>query len=660
MLLMRTDLPTVSAVIAVFGNDVAIYPEVDRLASGIAENYSGQSSGIELILVPHGDPWRLALPLGSLSAYRVRIASPAGVPELPALLFNHGAREACGSFLAFAWPGIDFASWLVWLQRWRHEGSTGSRPDFAAARPSPDNVRKHLLQSWKWSASETAPSAYDGGWVEMFDYVPMAGSVISREYFFQKGGFSPSPLLQRAFWWEFTARATRTDSIAMLNSDPPACRWSATDFPLANDLGLSGDLVARRVVRRSCSPPELHDSCDWAEAAAFVKDLSPGARQSVQRLLRQWRGDGGDARAEVAESVRDSSASTGSGPLRIVVLGGMNEPAHNQLCFFNYFELLEGQGVLTWRVILDTAAQPLDVTKADLVIFSRTRSDNACRLMDCCRRSGVPAVYMLDDNWFAIGKEWKEYADVFTPKAKTYENFLYCLTQADHVLTYNPILAGDLRPYSRNLEVLPVNVKLSLFPPAERRTDRRLRVGYVGSPRRIEAPFEALASLAKERDDFDVFVMGLTLPNALSSLPAERLVYCKYVFGYSRYAAALCEAMPDVLLAPVENTRSDASRCPNKYLEITASGAAGVYSNLAPYIGYVKDRENGLLAESDSESWKGAVAFLLDNPDCRAAVIENAQSDVRARFDTPVVLPRFLDFLMRASGRLRLQEAAAR
>jgi glycosyltransferase involved in cell wall biosynthesis len=228
------------------------------------------------------------------------------------------------------------------------------------------------------------------------------------------------------------------------------------------------------------------------------------------------------------------------------------------------------------------------------------------------------------------------------------------------VLTYNPILAGDLRPYSRNLEVLPVNVKLSLFPPAERRPDRRLRVGYVGSPRRIEAPFEALASLAKERDDFDVFVMGLTLPNALSSLPAERLVYCKYVFGYSRYAAALCEAMPDVLLAPVENTRSDASRCPNKYLEITASGAAGVYSNLAPYIGYVKDRENGLLAESDSESWKGAVAFLLDNPDCRAAVIENAQSDVRARFDTPVVLPRFLDFLMRASGRLRLQEAAAR
>jgi len=660
MLPMRSDPPTVSAVIAVFGNHVALYPEVDRLVSGIAESYPGQSDGIELILVLHGDPWRLALPFGSLSGYRVRVVTLTGVPELPGLLFNHGARAAHGSFLAFAWPGIDFAAWLAWLQRWRHEGFSSSRPRFGAARPSPDNMRRQPLQSWKWTASETAPSAYDGGWVEMFDYVPMAGSVISREYFFRKGGFSPSPLLQRAFWWEFAARVTRTDSIAMLNSDPPACRWSAADFPLANDLGLSGDLAARRVVRRSGSPLELHDSCDWAEAAAFAADLSPGTRHAVRGLLRQWLADGGDARAEAADGVRDSSPFTGSVPLRIVVLGGMNEPAHNQLCFFNYFELLEGHGVLTWRVILDTAAQPLDVTKADLVIFSRTRSDNACRLMDCCKRFGIPAVYMLDDNWFAIGKEWQEYADVFTPGAKTYEDFLYCLTRADYVLTYNPILVEDLRPYSRNIEVLPVNVKLSLFPRVERRPDRRPRVGYVGSPRRIEAPFEALARLAKERGDFDVLVMGLTLPQAFSSLPAKRLIHIKYVFGYSRYAAALCEAMPDVLLAPVENTRSDASRCPNKYLEITAGGAAGVYSNLAPYVGYVKDRENGLLAESDPESWKAAIAFLLDNPDSRTAIIENAQSDVRARFDTPVVLPQFLDFLMRASGTLRLQEAAAR
>jgi hypothetical protein len=93
----------------------------------------------------------------------LRVVPAAGVPELPALLFNQ--------------PGIDFASWLAWLDRWRHDSSSSSRPGFAAARPSPDTVRKQPWHTWKWPAPQTAPSTYDGGWVEMFDYAPMAGSV---------------------------------------------------------------------------------------------------------------------------------------------------------------------------------------------------------------------------------------------------------------------------------------------------------------------------------------------------------------------------------------------------------------------------------------------------------------------------------------------------
>ena len=120
----------------------------------------------------------------------------------------------------------------------------------------------------------------------------------------------------------------------------------------------------------------------------------------------------------------------------------------------------------------------------------------------------------------------------------------------------------------------------------------------------------------------------------------------------------LCEASPDILLAPLEETRSDASRCPNKYLEATAAGAVGVYSDLPPYRNLVKNRFNGLLARRYPESWMEAIVYLLDNPTSRAGILKNAQSEVRERFDTPVVLPGFLDFLMRASGRLKQAEAA--
>jgi glycosyltransferase involved in cell wall biosynthesis len=272
--------------------------------------------------------------------------------------------------------------------------------------------------------------------------------------------------------------------------------------------------------------------------------------------------------------------------------------------------------------------------------------------MDCCNRFAIPAVFMLDDNWFAVGQEWKEYANVFTPGSKTYEDFLYCLTRADHVLTYNALLAEDLRPYSKNLEVLPVNVKLAAFREMQGNPARRPQVGYVGSPRRMEMPFEALADLTKDRDDFDIFLMGATVPKSFSTVPANRLITRDYVFGYSQYAALLCEAAPDILLAPVQETRSDASRCPNKYLEITAAGAVGIYSDLPPYRNLVKDRETGVLASPTAQSWSNAIRYLLDNPAARAEIRNNAQREVRERFDTPVVLPQFLDFLMRASGRL--------
>ncbi len=655
---MRRYTPEISAIIAVFGNYVDLHKEVEALVSTIAEHYRNLSDSIELIVVPHGDRWRLTVPTGNLAACGVRILSPRNVPELPALLFNEAAREARGRLLSFAWPGIDIVGWLNWLQARRQHGLLSSGLTFGAGRPSHADLRRESFQTWMRPPAELSPSAYDGGWVEMMDYVPMPGSVISRDYFTAMGGFSSSPILQRGFWWEFTARVSRSSEIVMLPCESPACRWSGTDYPLANDLGLDGDIVARRVVRRTGSPQEIGATCDWTDADGFVADLPLDAQRCVGRLLSSWRAAGVKDQTISQRFARSEPSSPSADPLRVVVLGGMNEPAHNQLCFFNYFELLEGQGVLTWRVILDTAAHLIDVTKADLVIFSRTRSENACQLMDCCNRLAVPTVFMLDDNWFAVGKEQEEYAGMFTPGAKPYENFLYCLTRADHVLTYNPVLAEDLRPHSRNLEVLPVNVKLSVFSAVQRGTDQRPRVGYVGSPRRAEAPFEALAKLAQERDDFDVFLMGSTVPKAFSSVSPNRLFTRSYVFGYAQYATLLCQAAPDILLAPLEETRTDASRCPNKYLEITAAGAVGIYSDTPPYIHFVKDRHNGLLAGRSRQSWSDAISHLLDNPNSRVAILENAQRDVRARFDTPMVLPRFLDFLMRASGKTEKAAAA--
>jgi len=249
-------------VIAVFGNDVAIYPEVDRPCFRHSGKLLRPVSGIELILVPHGDPGGspshsgACPPIAFVSLRRRRPGTP-GTPVQPRAHARH-----VGLFLPSRGPEIGLRLLLVWLQRWRQRG-------FPRVHGQTSRLRVHLpitCESICCKAGSGPPRncpgpLTHGGWVEMFELRSHGRFGYLPGVFFQKeGGFTPSPLCSGRSGGSLPARATRTDSIAMLNSDPPACRCRHTDFPLANDLGLSGDLVARRVVRRSGSPPELHDS----------------------------------------------------------------------------------------------------------------------------------------------------------------------------------------------------------------------------------------------------------------------------------------------------------------------------------------------------------------------------------------------------------------
>jgi glycosyltransferase involved in cell wall biosynthesis len=339
-------------------------------------------------------------------------------------------------------------------------------------------------------------------------------------------------------------------------------------------------------------------------------------------------------------------------PLEIIVVGGVNEPAHNQLCFFNFFAQMHNWGAVNWRAVLDERATAEDLAACDLVIFSRVRNTNGVALMAECINRRIRTLYMLDDNWFWLGREWDEYAPIFSPGAEPYENFLTLVRQADVVLTYRDSLADDLRPYAKRVVTLPTNVDLSVFARKQMKANssRRKKIGYVGSLRKNMVAFEALVKIVRSRNDVDIFVMSNSLPEEFSGLPAERVHFEPYQFNYAAYAATVVAAAPDVLVAPVGRTRFEASKCPNKFLEISAAGAAGVYSNAEPYTTYVRDGETGLFADDTAEAWVAAITRLLDDPQLRTNISSAARSHVSAEFDTAAVLPRFTAVLLDAVG----------
>jgi glycosyltransferase involved in cell wall biosynthesis len=334
----------------------------------------------------------------------------------------------------------------------------------------------------------------------------------------------------------------------------------------------------------------------------------------------------------------------GSPPLRILVLGGPYEAHHNQLCFYNYFARIRDQNILTGSTGLYATQPPDELDRYDLVIFSRPRYPEATPLLDRCRSKGIRTLVMIDDNWLTAGREFPRYASLFSPGRPDMETFLDALRRATATLVYNEVLEEDVRPYARRVLRLRPNVEIDQFPvgPAPRRDT--LLAGYAGSPRFEDSAFRALAGFAADHADVRLFVMAHELPEALANLPRERIELHPFT-DYLGYARTITAARPDILLAPLDESRFSASKCPNKYLEIAAVEAAGIYSRLPPYTHFVRDGETGLLVDNDETAWRAALERIHGDRNLRHDLGTAARRDVDERFSTRAVLPDFLAML---------------
>ncbi len=104
---------------------------------------------------------------------------------------------------------------------------------------------------------------------------------------------------------------------------------------------------------------------------------------------------------------------------------------------------------------------------------------------------------------------------------------------------------------------------------------------------------------------------------------------------------------PDILLAPLDRSHTSRSKCPNKYLEYSVAGAAGIYSDTPPYSEVVADGQTGLLLGGDDEAaWTAALERLAGDATLRQSLAAAAYRDVLARFETGVVAPQFANAIV--------------
>ena len=92
---------------------------------------------------------------------------------------------------------------------------------------------------------------------------------------------------------------------------------------------------------------------------------------------------------------------------------------------------------------------------------------------------------------------------------------------------------------------------------------------------------------------------------------------------YLAYTAAAPQAIG---LAPLLPSAVNGARSHSRFYDIARTGAAGLYSDRAPYAGFVRDGEDGLLLPDDPAAWVEAILDLAADEPRRRAMARAARA----------------------------------
>ena len=288
-----------------------------------------------------------------------------------------------------------------------------------------------------------------------------------------------------------------------------------------------------------------------------------------------------------------------------------------------------------YRKRLLTALQPSDLRRATMPVFVRCSQP---RLTGWTRRLAAarhPYFYYVDDNFWQLPGESALARYYRYPVVRRALDA--AVRGAREVLVNSPVLAAVVAPMNPATHVLPTFFDFSLIDrevPAAERDEREIRIGFAGSPSRVDDLDLVATVTARAMPDHPevVFEFAGVLPRGLA--PGPRVRFFPYVDDYDAHIRFQAARGWDIGLAPLVDTEANRCKTNNKYREYGACRTAGIYSSIPPYVGSVVPDETGLLVDNTPEAWQTAVRWLVEHPLERRRIADAACAHVHEAYQS--------------------------
>ena len=262
---------------------------------------------------------------------------------------------------------------------------------------------------------------------------------------------------------------------------------------------------------------------------------------------------------------------------------------------------------------------------ADLVLVQRNFPTSALRKRRFLRRvymSGLPIFYETDDNLLAIPESNPHYKS----HKEGWRFLRRALRKADAFVVSTAHLGSELGGDKPCL-VFPNLLDEQVWTRVEiERDPSPVCIGFAGTQTHVDdlgVCEEALFRIAAKHGDGVRFLFMGCITERLKSL--SNVTYVPFQDSYEKYASALRSSRIHIGLAPLMDTAFNRSKSAIKWMELSACGIAGVFSDLHPYRAILEGGEVGVLATSDTESWFAAIDALVMDRSLRLNMAWRAQ-----------------------------------
>jgi ADP-heptose:LPS heptosyltransferase/GT2 family glycosyltransferase len=371
-------------------------------------------------------------------------------------------------------------------------------------------------------------------------------------------------------------------------------------------------------------PPDRPPVCKFVQSTCMQAITPESVLAPVVAMLAQAPGNNWRRRLESCiPELRGHVLQVMSAPARTVRIAVVTrEGAGSAAAQTRLVRPLQGSREFDLSFLLHCqgAACELDeaaLRAADIVLVQGSLPhDVQIKIFDAARAFGNPVVVELD-NW---------------PAGDQNELLETMLGQADWVVCATRELANRVRMHNARLSILPTLVDFDVVQRSIPEPQSTVRIGVVvggdtGTDRQL---LENLLMQAVDRYGNQVrFVIigdSAWLTSELRNLEVKPLPE-----AYTDYIDTLQAASLDIALDPLSADDCNRARSNIRWLEYSALGLAGVYSEAPPYA-CVEHEVTGLKVRGEADAWLEAIDELISQPEKRREIAATAQAVVRREY----------------------------